>query len=230
MARSRYEAAWGAAAMRVTAALALLVLLAGCADPAADPGDGGGDDAAPDVAPFSCPAASFRLGDVNVTFDTDAGAIKAVLHGARSPETVCNFLRYVEDDYYDGTVWHRVCAGFVVQFGGLDALGQSAPAREPIRNEGPDSQLRNWKGTLAMARTADPDSATTHVFLNLVDNLRLDFDGPLAPGYAVFGNVTGGWDVVEAIAATPVLPSPQGCEGRPVPTFETSFLDIRAAP
>lgn len=216
--------------MRLAITLVLVVLLAGCAEPAADPGDGGGEEAVPDVAPFSCPAASFRLGDVNVTFDTDAGAITAVLYGARSPETVCNFLRYVEEDYYDGTIWHRVCAGFVIQFGGLDTLGQSAPAREPIRNEGPDSQLRNWKGTLAMARTAEPDSATTHVFVNLVDNLRLDFDGDLAPGYAVFGNVTAGWDVVEAIAQTPVLPSAQGCEGRPVPTFETAFEDIRAGP
>lgn len=93
----------------------------------------------------------------------------------------------------------------------------------------PDSRLRNVKGTLSMARTAEPDSATTHVFVNLVDNTRLDYDGSLAPGYAVFGNVTSGWDAVEAIAATPVLPSAQGCEGRPVPTMETAFRSIRAS-
>lgn len=211
--------------MRLPLALAVAILLAGCADPPAD--DGVIGDEPSSTPSFACDAAAFRLGDVNVTFDTSAGAIHAVLHGAQSPLTVCNFLQYVEDDYYDGTVWHRVCAGFVIQMGGLDALGQSAPARDPIRNEAPESQLRNWKGTLAMARTAEPDSATTHLFVNLVDNLRLDFDGDLAPGYAVFGNVTGGWDVVEAIAATPVVPSAQGCEGRPVPTMETTITDIK---
>src|SRR5688572_29196104 len=216
--------------MRRILAFALVALLsAGCSEPAGAGADDvvDGDDPAPQGPPPFCAAPSFRFADVNVTFDTDAGSIEAVLHGALSPETVCNFLRYVEDDYYDGTVWHRICAGFVIQAGGLDALGMSDPAHGPIRNEGPDSKLRNWKGTLAMARTAEPDSATTHFFVNLVDNLRLDFDGTLAPGYAVFGNVTGGWDVVEAIAETPVVPSAQGCEGRPVPTMETTFADIR---
>ena len=209
---------------------AAALLLAGCSDPADDAQDD--DDAAMPSGDevFTCAAASFRLGDINVTFDTDKGDITAVLHGAQSPETVCNFLRYVEDDHYDGTVWHRVCAGFVIQAGGLDALGMSDPARPPIRNEGPDSKLRNWKGTLAMARTAEPDSATTHFFVNLVDNLRLDFDGTLTPGYAVFGNVTGGWNAVEDIADTPVVPSAQGCEGRPVPTMETTIDDIRVEP
>ena len=210
--------------MRILALFALFVLVAGCAEPApAEPTPA----TVYGPASFDCPAASFRFGDVNVTFQTSAGDITAALHGAVSPLTVCNFLRYVEDDYYDGTIWHRVCAGFVIQMGGLDALGMSAPPREPIRNEGPDSRLRNLKGTLSMARTAEPDSATTHVFVNLVDNTRLDFDGELAPGYAVFGQVTAGWDVVEAIAATPVVPSAQGCEGRPVPTLETTIEDIR---
>lgn len=223
----------------VLVAVAALVL-AGCSD-APTGEDEGGPPGLQQTPASTCAASSFRLGDVNVTFDTSKGAITAVLYGARSPETVCNFLRYVEDDYYDATVWHRVCAGFVIQAGGLDALGESAPAREPIRNEAPDSRLRNWKGTIAMARESAPDTATTHVFVNLVDNLRLDFDGSLAPGYAVFGNVTGGWDVVEDIADTPVVPSPPrqpsqvpplglplgGCEGRPVPTMETTINDIR---
>lgn len=214
------------------------IALAGCTQ--ADDGPPADDDADP-VVPFDCPAASFRPADVNITFVTSAGRISAVLYGAQSPETVCNFLRYVEDDYYDGTVWHRICQGFVIQAGGLDAMGNSAPPREPVRNEGPDSQLRNWKGTIAMAREPDPDTATTHFFVNLVDNLRLDFDGDLAPGYAVFGNVTGGWDVVEDIADTPVIPSTPrqpsqlpplglplgGCEGKPVPTMETTIDFIR---
>lgn len=206
-------------------AVLTVLVLAGCADPPSADGDRGGP--VPDEATFACPAPSFRPGDVNVTFETSAGDIEAVLYGGRSPLTVCNFLQYVEDDHYDGTVWHRVCAGFVIQAGGLDALGMGQPAREPIRNEGPDSRLRNVQGTISMARTAEPDSATTHFFVNLVDNTRLDFDGELAPGYAVFGNVTAGWDVVEDIAETPVVPSAQGCEGRPVPTMETTIHDIR---
>ena len=216
----------GSVRAAVHAVLAVVLVLAGCTS-GPGPGEPAGDAVAAGET-FSCPAASFRNGDIQVTFDTDAGAIEAVLYGARSPLTVCNFLQYVEDDHYDGTVWHRVCQGFVIQAGGLDALGRSDPARAPIRNEGPESRLRNVQGTLAMARTSDPDSATTHFFVNLVDNTRLDFDGDLAPGYAVFGNVTGGWDVVEAIAATPVIPSAMGCEGRPVPTMETVIRDVLA--
>lgn len=213
--------------MHVFPLVVAAVLVAGCGAPSisdepAEPGSEAGT--------FECPAASFLLGDIEVTFETDAGAITAVLHGARSPVTVCNFLQYVEGDYYDGTVWHRICAGFVIQAGGLDALGMSAPAREPIRNEGPDSRLRNVQGTLSMARTSEPDSATTHFFVNLVDNTRLDYDQDLAPGYAVFGNVTGGWDVVEAIAATPVVPSAMGCDGRPIPTMETLIRDVAVGP
>lgn len=215
-------------AVRAAALLAVAILVAGCAKPPADPdGPAPTEDSAP---AFQCLATSFRPADVNVTFYTDAGEITAVLYGARSPLTVCNFLEYVEDGYYDGTVWHRVCAGFVIQAGGLDGLGMSEPARDPIRNEGPESRLRNVQGTLSMARESEPDSATTHFFVNLVDNTRLDFDGELAPGYAVFGNVTGGWDVVEEIAATPVVPSAAGCEGRPVPTMETVIRDIAVGP
>lgn len=213
-----------AAGVRIAPLLAVAVLLAGCADPG--PADRAPADPAP-AATFDCPAASFRLGDVNVTFVTSAGDIHAVLYGARSPLTVCNFLRYAEDGYYDGTIWHRVCAGFVIQAGGLDALGMAGPAREPIRNEGPDSRLRNVQGTLSMARETEPDSATTHFFVNLADNTRLDYDGSLAPGYAVFGNVTAGWDVVEDIADTPVVPSAQGCDGRPLPTMETTIQGVR---
>ena len=205
------------------AVILVSLLLAGCAQPTDAPAPPTDVEAA---ASFDCPAASFRLADVNVIFRTDAGDISAALHGALSPLTVCNFLQYVEDDYYDGTIWHRICAGFVIQAGGLDALGMSQPARPPIRNEGPDSQLRNLQGTLSMARTAEPDSATTHFFVNLVDNTRLDFDGPLAPGYAVFGTIITGGEAVEDIAATPVVPSAQGCEGRPVPTMETVIQDI----
>lgn len=215
--------------MRTLALLAVSLVVAGCSEPRSGVD---GSPAPTDLAspPFTCRASSFRLGDVNVTFDTDAGAITAVLYGARSPLTVCNFLHYVEDDFYDGTIWHRICAGFVIQAGGLDAVGMSKAAREPIRNEGPDSKLRNVQGTLSMARTSEPDSATTHFFVNLQDNTRLDYDGDLAPGYAVFGNVTAGWDVVEAIAATPVVPSAMGCEGRPLPTTETVIRDIAVGP
>lgn len=208
--------------MRFLALVLCLPLMAGCIAP----DDREADEQPHEPVKFTCEAAAFRPGDVNITFQTSKGAIDAVLYGARSPVTVCNLLGYIEADYYDQTIWHRICQGFVIQAGGLDLLGNSAPARDPIPNEAPESQLRNVKGSIAMARTAEPDSATTHFFVNLVDNLRLDYDGELAPGYAVFGNVTGGWDVVEAIASTAVVPSASGCQGRPIPATETTIEDI----
>ncbi len=220
---------------RIALAAVVGLLCAGCSSPVSDGGPSTSPTSSP--SPFKCPATAFRLGAVNVTIATSAGDIGLVLHGARSPITVCNFLQYVQDDYYDNTIWHRICAGFVIQAGGLTTVNQYAdvpivaavkPARAPIHNEEPESQLRNLQGTIAMARESGADTATTHFFLNLVDNTRLDWDGPVAPGYAVFGNVTSGWNVVQDIADTPVLPSPMGgCDGHPVPSMETTINDIR---
>lgn len=178
-------------------------------------------------AAFECKTAkSFRHANVSVVIDTSRGAIGLVLYGARSPLSVCNFLRYVEEDFYDNTVWHRVCP-HVIQAGGVTLTGSQKTAHEPIANEANQSQLRNHQGTVGMARADNPDSATSHFYINLRDNLYLDYDGQYAPGYAVFGNVTSGWEVVQQIAQTPTLPSAQGCTGRPIPTQETLIRDVR---
>lgn len=220
--------------MRVLAVLAF-VLMAGClVDDEPAPTTSPTNTAATPVI-FECAGKTYVGGTLNVTIDTTAGQIGAVLYAQRSPLTVCNVLRYFEDDYYDGTIWHRVCT-HVIQAGGQDTMGQAKPPRQPIDNEGPASQLRNYRGTLGMARNADPDSAQAHFYVNLKDNLYLDYDGPYAPGYAVFGNVTRGWDVVQAIAQTPTQPTapdptnplaPPGCEGKPVPTQETTIRDVK---
>jgi len=174
------------------------------------------------------------MGEINATIDTNKGAIKIVLYGDRSPITVCNFLRYAEETFYDGTVWHRICA-HVIQAGGVDPYTQEQkPGHEPIKNEAPTSQLRNYKYTLGMARNNAPDSATTHFFINVKDNNYLDFDGQYAPGYAVFGNVTAGQSVVDEIARTQTIPDPPAtpatsgsCNGRPAPNMETTIRGIK---
>lgn len=133
-----------------------------------------------------------------VRMETSAGAFTLELRPDMAPETVANFLRYVEDGFYDGTVFHRVIAGFMIQGGGFDKTLTRRPTRPPIVNEA-RAELPNLRGTIAMARTRDPDSATSQFFINLVDNRFLDA-GVNGPGYAVFGKVVEGMEVVDAIA------------------------------
>lgn len=202
------------------------VLVAGCLA-ASEPQQAGPPTLPQPSPPFECDTAkSFRSANVSVVIETSRGAIGLVLYGDPSPLSVCNFLRYVEEDFYDNTVWHRVCP-HVIQAGGVTLAGQQKPAHEPIQNEANQSQLRNYERTVGMARATDPDSATSHFYINLRDNLYLDYDGQYPPGYAVFGNVTSGWDVVQQISGTPTLPSLQGCTGRPVPSQETLIRDVR---
>lgn len=138
-----------------------------------------------------------------VKLTTNLGPITIELYPDKAPKTVENFLTYVNNGFYDGTIFHRVMRGFMIQGGGLTPNLVKKPARSPIVNEcGPD--LRNRRGTIAMARLNDPDSATCQFFINLVDNPSLDFDGPYKPGYAVFGKVIEGMDVVDRIAEIPV--------------------------
>jgi cyclophilin family peptidyl-prolyl cis-trans isomerase len=131
------------------------------------------------------------LGDI--TIELDAGA---------APITVKNFLEYVNDGYYNGTIFHRVIKGFMVQGGGMTKDMQSKASNDPIVNEASNG-LKNKRGTLAMARTNDPDSASSQFFINHADNDFLDYRGPGPDkiGYAVFGKVTQGMDVVDKIAA-----------------------------
>ncbi|MFM8864915.1 MAG: peptidylprolyl isomerase [Limnohabitans sp.] len=182
-------------------------------------------------------------GNSKVQISTSLGVIEAELYADKAPRTVANFLQYVRDRHYDGTVFHRVIASFMVQGGGFDAQYQQKPTRAPIQHEGRAALaagLKNSTGTLAMARTNDPHSATSQFFINVVDNAFLDptpipdgdpvrrfeyqgrvyenvprsqlLNAPQLFGYTVFGKVTSGMDVVQKIRNTPTG------KGGPFPT------------
>lgn len=128
---------------------------------------------------------------------TSLGRIVVQLDRERAPKTVENFLRYVRDGHYEGTVFHRVIRDFMIQGGGFTVDGRKKPTRPPIPLEA-DNGLSNQRGTIAMARTSDPDSATAQFYINVVDNRALD-PRPGRPGYTVFGKVVEGMDVVDRI-------------------------------
>jgi peptidyl-prolyl cis-trans isomerase B (cyclophilin B) len=136
-----------------------------------------------------------------VVMDTSEGSIKIELAADKAPETVKNFLQYVTDKHYDGLVFHRVISGFMIQGGGFEPGMRQRKTRATIKNESTNG-LSNKRGTIAMARTSDPDSASSQFFINVVDNGGLDrkqaSDGH---GYCVFGHVTEGMDVVDKIRA-----------------------------
>ena len=169
-----------------------------------------------------------------IQITTSMGVIEAELYPDKAPRTVANFLQYVKDKHYDSTVFHRVIANFMVQGGGFDTRYQQKPTRAPVQHEGRAALaagLRNTTGTLAMARTGDPHSATAQFFINVVDNAFLDptpipdgdpvkrfeyqgrvyentpraqlLNAPQLYGYTVFGKVTSGMDVVQKIRQTP---------------------------
>jgi peptidyl-prolyl cis-trans isomerase A (cyclophilin A)/peptidyl-prolyl cis-trans isomerase B (cyclophilin B) len=139
-----------------------------------------------------------------VEFKTNVGSFVVELYADKAPATVDNFLRYVNDGFYQGTVFHRVIPGFVVQGGGFTKDYQQKPTREPVKNEAANG-LKNVTATLAMARTSDPHSATAQFFINLKDNNFLDHraPNPREYGYTVFGRVVKGMEVVQKIAAVP---------------------------
>ena len=141
--------------------------------------------------------------DPQVDVKTNLGTIRLELYPAKAPKTVENFLRYVKDGHYDGTIFHRVIDGFMIQGGGFDASYRQKPTREPVENEAKNG-LKNDIGTVAMARTSAPHSASAQFFINVKDNDFLNAaqaqDGW---GYAVFGKVVSGMDVVSRIAKTP---------------------------
>ena len=141
---------------------------------------------------------------MKVRIQTSFGAIIVELDPHRAPKTVNNFVAYVRDGYYDGTLFHRVIDGFMIQGGGFDADMKQKSTRPSIPLESRNG-LSNMRGTLAMARTSVPDSATSQFFINVVDNQRLDAaNSPDGNGYAVFGKVISGMEVVDKIRAVPV--------------------------
>lgn len=140
------------------------------------------------------------MADPIVDVETNHGRFTITLDPARAPKTVENFLRYVDAKHYDGTVFHRIISGFMVQGGGFDEGYEKKPVQAPVQNEA-DNGLKNTRGTVAMARTSDPHSATAQFFVNVVDNGFLDHTSKDAQGwgYTVFGRVTEGMDVVDKI-------------------------------
>ena len=136
-----------------------------------------------------------------VLLETSSGDILVELFADKAPQTVANFLKYVDDGFYTNTIFHRVIPSFMIQGGGMGARMDEKPTREPVTNEA-DNGLKNDRGTLAMARTRDPHSATAQFFINLVDNDFLNHSSPTLDGwgYCVFGKVVEGIENVDKIA------------------------------
>jgi cyclophilin family peptidyl-prolyl cis-trans isomerase len=160
-----------------------------------------------------------------VLLKTSKGDITLELYQDKAPVTVKNFLDYVDAKFYDGLVFHRVIKGFMIQGGGLTADLATRPARPPIKNEAGNG-LKNDRGTIAMARTGEVDSATCQFFINHVNNDFLNHkdNSPQGFGYCVFGKVTAGLDVVDAIAAVPTMTS-HGMQD--VPRETVTIISIR---
>jgi peptidyl-prolyl cis-trans isomerase A (cyclophilin A)/peptidyl-prolyl cis-trans isomerase B (cyclophilin B) len=157
------------------------------------------------AAAFALPALA---ANPQVEFDTTAGKFRVELYPDAAPKTVANFLDYVKAKHFDGTQFHRVIAGFMVQGGGFTTDFMQKPTKPPVANEAEQSSkagLLNVPGTLAMARTGDPHSATAQFFINVADNKFLNFRSPdpQGYGYTVFGKVVEGMDVVDRIAKAP---------------------------
>jgi cyclophilin family peptidyl-prolyl cis-trans isomerase len=156
------------------------------------------------TAPQAAEPTEPKLTNPTVTLETTKGTIVIELDPATAPKTVANFLHYAESGFYEGTIFHRVIPGFMAQGGGFTVDLQQKPTVAPVENEAGNG-VSNARGTIAMARTSDPNSATAQFFINVVDNRMLDRNNPQGDGYgyAVFGRVTSGMEVVDAIVAVP---------------------------
>lgn len=165
-----------------------------------------------------------------VTLNTTYGTIKIELDAEKAPATVANFLMYVREGFYDGTIFHRVIDNFMIQGGGFDASMDQKTTQDPIENEA-DNGLKNDFGTIAMARTMDPHSATAQFFINVKDNDFLNHSGKTMQGwgYAVFGKVVEGEEVLEKIRTVPTT-SRGGHQDVPVEPviIESATLDAEA--
>ena len=171
------------------------------------------------------------LAETQVRLDTSLGAITVELADAKAPKTVDNFLVYAREGFYNGTLFHRVIDGFMIQGGGFTAEFQQKPTRAPIRNEA-DNGLKNVRGSIAMARTSDPQSATAQFFINVKDNPALDYQSatPQGWGYTVFGQVIAGMEVVDKIRQTPTGAGGPGNRFSDVPTTPVLLQSVTVLP
>ena len=180
------------------------------------------------AAAFALASAVALAANPQVELDTTAGVIRIELFPEAAPKTVANFLDYVKNGHYVGTQFHRVIDGFMIQGGGFTTDFKEKPTKPPIPIESESSSkagLSNVPGTVSMARTSDPNSATAQFFINVADNKRLDFRSadPAGYGYTVFGKVVQGMDVVNKIAKAPkgaTGPVPPGINPSDVPTTQ----------
>lgn len=161
-----------------------------------------------------------------ILIETNLGNIELALDDVHAPKTVANFLRYVDAGHYAGTIFHRVIAGFMAQGGGYDGRYEKKPTNPPVDNEA-DNGLKNARGTVAMARTGDPHSATAQFFISLSDNTFLDHTAKTTAGwgYTVFGKVTAGMDVVDRMAG--LATGPAGPFAKDAPVEQVAIHSVR---
>ncbi len=164
---------------------------------------------------------------IRVLLETSLGNITLELDADKAPKTAANFVQYVNDKHYDGAVFHRVIKGFMIQGGGYDEKYAERKTRAPIENEAKNG-LKNVRGSIAMARTSAPHSASSQFFINHKDNANLDYPGFDGWGYAVFGKVVEGMDVVDKIADTPTGATPPF--GRDVPKAQVMIRKASVVP
>jgi len=178
-------------------------------------------------AGLSIGAAALAAGPMpQVSLKTNMGEIVLELDQEKAPKSVDNFLQYVKSDFYKGTIFHRVIGTFMIQGGGFDTKMMQKPTRAPIQNEAKNG-LQNVRYSVAMARTGDPNSATAQFFINVNNNSFLNYPGQDGYGYAVFGKVVRGMDVVDKIRAVPT--GAQDVPVKPVVIESATLLDAAAA-
>lgn len=180
-----------------------------------------------------CAAMQVSAQNPQIEMRTSMGVIMLELYPENAPETVKNFVQYAKDSFYDGTIFHRVIANFMIQGGGFTPDMQQKKPRHPIKHEGGNG-LRNEIGSIAMARTSDPHSATSQFFINVANNTVLDYRGPSPSeiGYTVFGRVTKGMDVVNKIRSVPTTARTQhqNVPANPVIIERVTVIDNAAKP
>ena len=165
------------------------------------------------IVALSCFASQAAFAGPKVEFKTTMGNFVVELDDVKAPKTTANFLNYVKSGFYNGTIFHRVIDGFMIQGGGFTADLNQKPTNAPVVSEAQNG-LKNNVYTIAMARTSDPDSATSQFFINVKDNAALDYPNAMGNGYTVFGKVISGTQTIDAIRKVPTMVAPAPRMGR----------------